>query len=108
MDGDDNGSEDGNEDGIDCSKTPLLCSDNPKDGDFDDIKIPKKEVGDSWIKDMFLPANGTCPAPLTATFLGKTISFSYEPICLFLEKVRFAILLLFAYLSARLGLGGRY
>ena len=108
--GNDNGKEDGSEDGDDyCLKNPksIVCKGEPKQGDFDDIVIPRKEVNDSWVKDMFLPDNGTCPAPLKANFLGKTISISYEPLCRLLNQVRFAILLLFAYISARLGLGGK-
>lgn len=108
--GSDNGKEDGSEDGDDyCLKNPksVVCKGEPKQGDFDDIVIPTKEVNDSWVKDMFLPDNGTCPAPLKANFLGKTISISYEPLCKLLVQVRFAVLLLFAYISARLGLGGK-
>lgn len=108
--GNDDGKEDGSEDGDDyCLKNPksVVCNGEPKQGDFDDIVIPTKEVNDSWVKDMFLPDNGTCPAPLKANFLGKTISISYEPLCRLLNQVRFAILLLFAYISARLGLGGK-
>ncbi|MBQ9260450.1 MAG: hypothetical protein IJ187_11480, partial [Neisseriaceae bacterium] len=108
--GSDDGKEDGSEDGDDyCLKNPksVVCNGEPKQGDFDDIVIPTKEVKDSWVKDMFLPDNGTCPAPLQANFLGKTISISYEPLCRLLNQVRFAILLLFAYISARLGLGGK-
>ena len=108
--GKDDGKEDGSEDGDDyCLKNPksVVCNGEPKQGDFDDIVIPTKEVKDSWVKDMFLPDNGTCPAPLQANFLGKTISISYEPLCKLLYQVRFAILLIFAYISARLGLGGK-
>ena len=108
--GSEDGKEDGSEDGDDyCLKNPksVVCNGEPKQGDFDDIVIPTKEVKDSWVKDMFLPDNGTCPAPLKANFLGKTISISYEPLCRLLNQVRFAILLIFAYISARLGLGGK-
>ena len=108
--GSEDGKEDGSEDGDDyCLKNPksVVCNGEPKQGDFDDIVIPTKEVKDSWVKDMFLPDNGTCPAPLQANFLGKTISISYEPLCRLLNQVRFAILLLFAYISARLGLGSK-
>ena len=46
-------------------------------------------------------------AAIMINFLGKTISISYEPLCKLLYQVRFAILLIFAYISARLGLGGK-
>ena len=104
----DDGAESGKEDDY-CAKNPssTVCSGEPKQGDFDDIVIPTKTVDTNWVKDMFLPQNGTCPAPLTANFLGKEIRMSYEPICKLLNQVRFAILLVFAYIAARLGLGGK-
>ena len=72
----------------------------PEEGMFDAISIPQTTDDRTWSSDDFLPANGVCPQPKTFTVWGKTMTVSYQPLCTFAEKIRFAVLLSFIIMSA--------
>lgn len=72
----------------------------PQEGMFDDIKIPQVTDEKTWDSDNFLPPNGVCPQPKSFNILGRPVQISYEPLCVFMEKVRFAVLLGFIIMSA--------
>ena len=72
----------------------------PEEGMFDDIKIPQVTDENTWDSDNFLPPNGVCPQPKSFNIWGRPVQRSYEPLCVFMEKVRFAVLLGFIIMSA--------
>lgn len=72
----------------------------PEEGMFDDIKIPQVTDEKTWDSDNFLPPNGVCPQPKSFNIWGRPVQISYEPLCVFMEKVRFAVLLGFIIMSA--------
>lgn len=90
--------------GLLCEVFPnILACDKmgkPEEGMFDAISIPQTTDDKTWSSDDFLPANGVCPQPKTFSVWGKTMTVSYEPLCTFAEKVRFAVLLSFIIMSA--------
>lgn len=55
--------------------------------------------------DGFGPADGACPAPKTATIMGKQVSFEWGLLCDFATGIR-PLLIGFAYLSAALAFMG--
>lgn len=72
----------------------------PEEGMFDAISIPQTTDDRTWSSDDFLPPNGVCPQPKSFNIWGKPVQISYEPLCVFMEKVRFAVLLGFIIMSA--------
>ena len=72
----------------------------PEEGMFDAISIPQTTDDRTWSSDDFLPPNGVCPQPKSFNIWGRPIQISYEPLCVFMEKVRFAVLLGFIIMSA--------
>ena len=72
----------------------------PQEGMFDDIKIPQVTDEKTWDSDNFLPPNGVCPQPKSFNIWGRPVQISYEPLCVFMEKVRFSVLLGFIIMSA--------
>lgn len=82
--------------------TILACQEmgEPSDGMFHDITIPKVTDDKTWSSDNFLPSNGVCPQPKTFHVFGRQYQASYEPLCVFAEKIRFAVLLAFIIMSA--------
>ena len=56
------------------------------------FKIPHTQNETTFSPDFFLPDNGVCPAPRTATFLGITMEFKYDLICRFAEMIRFLVI----------------
>ena len=90
--------------GLLCDVFPnILACDKmgkPEEGIFDSLSIPQTTDDRTWSSDDFLPANGVCPQPKTFSVWGKTMTVSYEPLCTFAEKVRFAVLLSFIIMSA--------
>ena len=72
----------------------------PEEGMFDAISIPQTTDDRTWSSDDFLPPNGVCPQPKSFNVWGKPVQISYEPLCVFMEKVRFAVLLGFIIMSA--------
>lgn len=72
----------------------------PEEGMFDAISIPQITDDRTWSSDDFLPPNGVCPQPKSFNIWGKPVQISYEPLCVFMEKVRFAVLLGFIIMSA--------
>ncbi|WP_424776495.1 IgG-binding virulence factor TspB family protein [Neisseria cinerea] len=96
--------QDGKDGGFLCRYFPtiLACQEmgKPTDGMFDDINIPQVTDDKTWSSDDFLPSNGVCPQPKTFHVFGKRYEASYEPLCVFAEKIRFAVLLAFIIMSA--------
>ena len=96
--------KDGKDGGFLCRYFPtiLACQEmgKPTDGMFDDITIPQVTDDKTWSSDDFLPSNGVCPQPKTFHVFGKRYEASYEPLCVFAEKIRFAVLLAFIIMSA--------
>lgn len=90
--------------GLLCDFFPniLACDEmgKPEEGMFDDINIPQVIDENTWNSDNFLPPNGVCPQPKSFNIWGKPVQISYEPLCVFMEKVRFAVLLGFIIMSA--------
>jgi len=56
------------------------------------FKIPHTNNETTFSPDFFLPENGVCPAPRTATYLGITMEFKYDMICNFAEMIRFLVI----------------
>ena len=81
--------------GLLCNIFPdiLACSEK---GDVEEqeepFKIPHTNNETTFSPDFFLPDNGVCPAPRTATFLGITMEFKYDMICNFAEMIRFLVI----------------
>ncbi|HFC8539797.1 TPA: IgG-binding virulence factor TspB family protein [Neisseria lactamica] len=96
--------KEGEDGGFLCKYFPkiLACQEmgKPSDGMFDDISIPKVIDDKTWSSDNFLPSNGVCPQPKTFHVFGRQYQASYEPLCVFAEKIRFAVLLAFIIMSA--------
>ena len=72
----------------------------PEEGMFDAISIHQTTDDRTWSSEDFLPPNGVCPQPKSFNIWGKPVQISYEPLCVFMEKVRFAVLLGFIIMSA--------
>ncbi|HEZ3208879.1 TPA: T cell/B cell stimulating protein TspB [Neisseria meningitidis] len=96
--------KEGEDGGLLCDYFPtiLACQEmgKPSDGMFDDIKIPQVTDDKTWSSHNFLPSNGVCPQPKTFHVFGRQYQASYEPLCVFAEKIRFAVLLAFIIMSA--------
>lgn len=81
--------------GLLCNVFPdiLACSEK---GDVEEqeepFKIPHTNNETTFSPDFFLPENGVCPAPRTATYLGITMEFKYDMICNFAEMIRFLVI----------------
>ena len=81
--------------GLLCNIFPdiLACSEK---GDVEEqeepFKIPHTNNDTTFSPDFFLPDNGVCPAPRTATYLGITMEFKYDMICNFAEMIRFLVI----------------
>lgn len=92
-----------------CEKNPdiIACQKmgEPSDDMFDPIAIPTITENISYTPDFFLPQTATCPQPKTFHVAGREVALSYEPICSFLEKIRFAVLAGFIVLSMGIAFG---
>ena len=81
--------------GLLCEVFPniLACAEK---GDVEEqeepFKIPHTQNETTFSPDFFLPDNGVCPAPRTATYLGITMEFKYDMICNFAELIRFLVI----------------
>lgn len=81
--------------GLLCNIFPdiLACSEK---GDVEEqeepFKIPHTNNETTFSPDFFLPDNGVCPAPRTATYLGITMEFKYDMICNFAQMIRFLVI----------------
>ena len=81
--------------GLLCNIFPdiLACSEK---GDVEEqeepFKIPHTNNDTTFSPDFFLPDNGVCPAPRTATYLGITMEFKYDMICNFAQMIRFLVI----------------
>ena len=81
--------------GLLCNVFPdiLACSEK---GDVEEqeepFKIPHTNNETTFSPDFFLPENGVCPAPRTATYLGITMEFKYDMICNFAQMIRFLVI----------------
>ena len=89
--------------GLLCNIFPdiLACSEK---GDVEEqeepFKIPHTNNDTTFSPDFFLPDNGVCPAPRTATYLGITMEFKYDMICNFAEMIRFLVIGIAAVVAA--------
>ena len=89
--------------GLLCNIFPdiLACSEK---GDVEEqeepFKIPHTNNETTFSPDFFLPDNGVCPAPRTATYLGITMEFKYDMICNFAEMIRFLVIGIAAVVAA--------
>ncbi|CWN57259.1 IgG-binding virulence factor TspB family protein [Neisseria meningitidis] len=96
--------KEGEDGGLLCDYFPeiLACQEmgKPSDGMFHDISIPQVIDDKTWSSHNFLPSNGVCPQPKTFHVFGRQYQASYEPLCVFAEKIRFAVLLAFIIMSA--------
>ncbi|ENW5943344.1 TPA: IgG-binding virulence factor TspB family protein, partial [Neisseria gonorrhoeae] len=94
----------GEDGGLSCDYFPeiLACQEmgKPSDRMFHDISIPQVTDDKTWSSHNFLPSNGVCPQPKTFHVFGRQYRASYEPLCVFAEKIRFAVLLAFIIMSA--------
>ena len=92
------------EGGLLCEVFPnILACDKmgkPEEGMFDSIKIPHVTDDTTWNTDNFLPPNGVCPQPKSFNIWGRPVQISYEPLCVFMQNIRFAVLLGFIIMSA--------
>lgn len=92
------------EGGLLCEVFPnILACDKmgkPEEGMFDSIKIPHVTDDNTWNTDNFLPPNGVCPQPKSFNIWGRPVQISYEPLCVFMQNIRFAVLLGFIIMSA--------
>ena len=90
--------------GLLCDVFPnILACDKmgkPEEGMFDSIKIPHVTDDNTWNTDNFLPPNGVCPQPKSFNIWGRPVQISYEPLCVFMQNIRFAVLLGFIIMSA--------
>ena len=90
--------------GLLCDVFPnILACDKmgkPEEGMFDSIKIPNVTDDTTWNTDNFLPPNGVCPQPKSFNIWGRPVQISYEPLCVFMQNIRFAVLLGFIIMSA--------
>lgn len=81
--------------GLLCNIFPdiLACSEK---GDVEEqeepFKIPHTNNETTFSPDFFLPDNGVCPAPRTATYLGINMEFKYDMICNFAQMIRFLVI----------------
>ena len=96
--------------GLLCNIFPdiLACSEK---GDVEEqeepFKIPHTNNDTTFSPDFFLPDNGVCPAPRTATYLGITMEFKYDIICNFAEMIRFLVIGIAAVAAAYIMFSGR-
>ena len=93
-----------------CEKHPesLACQKmgSLENVSFDDVVIPTIVNEETWQEDPFLPSDGVCPEPKTFQVLGREYQLFYEPLCVFAQKIRFAVLLCFTLISAYIVFGG--
>lgn len=84
----------------DCEKFPesLGCA---QLGTASDVPIGTESRSIAAIAPVSVGGVGACPAPLTASFMGQTVSFSYDMPCQFATSIKPLILAL-AWLSAGL------
>ncbi|MCP1773405.1 hypothetical protein J2T38_002254 [Neisseria perflava] len=78
----------------------------PSEETFEEISIPQATDDTTWKPDSFLAPNGVCPQLKSFSVWGKSVEISYEPLCVLMEQVRFAVLLAFIVISAYISFGG--
>lgn len=85
-----------------CEKYPdILACMKPKLGELEAQKIKNTEVPLSIEKEGGFPSGGQCPAAKVVPLMGKTFSFTVEPLCDFAKAIK-PLLIGFAYLTAAL------
>lgn len=70
-------------------------------GTVDDLAVPTETRSIAAISPVSVGGVGACPAPLTASFMGQTVSFSYDMPCSFATSLK-PLILAIAWLSAGL------
>ncbi|WP_040578340.1 MULTISPECIES: virulence factor TspB C-terminal domain-related protein [Methylomicrobium] len=85
----------------DCDKNPnsIGCSSFGEVPGADDIG--EQNAAGIGISPVSLGGGGSCPAPLTATYLGKPITFRFDLLCQFANMIR-PLIIAVAWLSAGL------
>ena len=101
----------------DKPKAGLLCEVFPnilacaEKGDIDEkeepFNVPHIKNDTSFKPDFFLPQNGVCPAPRTATYLGINLELKYDMVCNFAEMIRFLVIGIAAVAAAYIMFSGR-
>lgn len=83
-----------------CEQFPnsLGCSEL---GTVDDLAVGTETRSIAAISPVSVGGVGACPAPLTASFMGQTVSFSYDMPCQFATSLK-PLILAIAWLSAGL------
>lgn len=91
----------------DLFPTILACADmgEPSENDFEGIAIPKAVNEETWSPDNMFPSSGVCPKDKTFHVFGKAFNVSYQPLCILMENVRFAVILGFIIMSAFITFG---
>lgn len=95
-----------------CLKNSKFCEENPETlacatlGTVTDSVVPTVEKGISEIIPKTVGGAGACPAPVTSSFMGRTISFSYDLPCQAAGMLRPLILALAWLASALIFIGG--
>ena len=99
----------GEDGGLLCDYFPkiLACADmgEPSENDFEGIAIPKAVNEETWSPDNMFPSSGVCPKDKTFHVFGKAFNVSYQPLCILMENVRFAVILGFIIMSAFITFG---
>jgi len=90
-----------------CIKNSKICEENPETlgcatlGTVSDSVVPTVEKGISDITPRTIGGAGSCPAPITTSFMGKSISISYDLPCQAAGMLK-PLILAIAWLSAGL------
>lgn len=99
----------GEDGGLLCDYFPkiLACAEmgEPSENDFEGIAIPKAVNEETWSPDNMFPSSGVCPKDKTFHVFGKAFNVSYQPLCILMENVRFAVILGFIIMSAFITFG---
>lgn len=85
---------------VQCDKYPnsLGCAEL---GTVDDLPVPEETRSIAAITPVSIGGAGSCPEPLTATFMGQSVSFSYDMPCQFASSLK-PLILAIAWLSSGL------
>lgn len=93
------------QDTTDAAPTENQCDKYPATLGCARLDIPESENLSAEVRDIALISPvaiggaGSCPAPLSASFLGRTVEMSFDPLCQFSNSLRPVVLVL-AWLAA--------
>lgn len=95
-----------------CLKNSDFCKNNPETlgcstlGTVEDSTLTTKAAGISNIAPVTVGNAGTCPPPLTASFMGQAVEFSFDPLCQYANSLRPLVLALAWLASGLIFIGG--